>query len=277
MEMPPALTHLLNHMLNTHGTIKSWNMYQGDSGFVNINIRFPNITKDSTVPVCSHVQPVSYKQVSSRQLSRNKDRAKAYKAKQQQTNVNTQTDHGSMKADKHTTTNITLQMTTVHTQTDNTMDNTNNKKRKFSPEKSRLDNSNYDNIELIDTPVSVKPETHEEEYQVHNFEDDEYESAVSREYDIVVSDEYNSTDADVKEYDSAASKEESVECVRDLSGLSTKADEYEIPPDEFSLSLPSVPPKKDNWFLKEKRLQLEQLREAEVAKYHALHKRLHHK
>ncbi len=33
----------------------------------------------------------------------------------------------------------------------------------------------------------------------------------------------------------------------------------------------------DNWFLKEQRLQLEKAREAEIANYHALHTRLHHK
>ena len=71
MEMPLALTNMLNHLLRTHGNIKSWNVYQGDNGIVNVNIRFSDITGESNMPV---EEPVSYKRVSSRQLARNKVR-----------------------------------------------------------------------------------------------------------------------------------------------------------------------------------------------------------
>ena len=72
MEMPPALTSMLNHLLRTHGSIKSWNIYQGDNGIVNVNIRFSDITGEFIMPV---EEPVSYKRVSSRQLACNKVRA----------------------------------------------------------------------------------------------------------------------------------------------------------------------------------------------------------
>ena len=124
---------------------------------------------------------------------------------------------------------------------------------------------------LIRCPCCDRP------MEVGHMCDEHNNSSSSIECDSVVSGEYDYTvknDAAVKEYDSAAV--ESVECVRDLS-VSTKADEYEIPPDEFSMPLPPVPPKIDNWFLKEQRLQIERAREAEIAKYHALHTRLHHK
>ena len=96
MEIPLALTNMLNHLLRTHGNIKSWNIYQGDNGIVNINIRFPDITGESNMPV---EEPVSYKRVTSRQLARNKVRANIYKLKQQQANVHTQTDVINMEMD----------------------------------------------------------------------------------------------------------------------------------------------------------------------------------
>ena len=145
MELPTALTNILNHLLNTHGSITSWNIYQGNSGTVNVNIRFPNITTESTASVDSHVQPVSYKQVSSRQLSRNKDRAEAYRAKQQQTDID-------------------------------------NKKRKLdvtSPECARTDELFTSDICQIDTPIKVADFKEEyqvadskEEYQVADFQEE---------------------------------------------------------------------------------------------------------
>ena len=97
MDVPLALTNMLNHLLSTHGNITSWNIYQGDNGIVNVNIRFPNINNESSVD--SHVEPVTYKCVSSRQLARNKVRANTYKSKQQQSNAHTQTDHVNMEMD----------------------------------------------------------------------------------------------------------------------------------------------------------------------------------
>ena len=87
MELPPALNNMLNHLLRTHGNIKSWNIYQGENGIVNINIRFPDITGESNMHVLE--EPASYKRVSGRQLARNKVRANIYKSKQQQSNAHT--------------------------------------------------------------------------------------------------------------------------------------------------------------------------------------------
>ena len=129
MEMPPALKNMLNHLLKTHGSIKSWNIYQGDNGIVNVNIRFSDITGESNMPV---EEPVSYKRVSSRQLARNKVRANTYKSKQQ-ANAHTQTD-------------------TINTEMDT-------KKRKFenSPECARNDQVELDTSEVchIDTPIKI--------------------------------------------------------------------------------------------------------------------------
>jgi hypothetical protein len=38
MDLPPVLENLLSHLLNTHGTIMAWNIYQGDNGIVNVNM-----------------------------------------------------------------------------------------------------------------------------------------------------------------------------------------------------------------------------------------------
>ena len=54
MDLPPVLMDLLNHLLKTHGTVMSWNIYQRDDGIVNVNIRFPNLsdfTADSHIIV----------------------------------------------------------------------------------------------------------------------------------------------------------------------------------------------------------------------------------
>ena len=99
MDLPPVLENLLDHLLKTHGTIMSWNIYQGDNGFVNVNMRFPAVNGSN---VDGHVESVSYRRVSGRQLSRNKARAETHRAKQNinNANVHTQTEHNNTKDTK---------------------------------------------------------------------------------------------------------------------------------------------------------------------------------
>ena len=99
MDLPPVLMDLLNHLLKTHGTVMSWNIYQRDDGIVNVNIRFPNLSDFTTE---SHVEPVSYRRVSGKQLARNKVRAETHRANQNKNNatVHTQTEHNSTKDTK---------------------------------------------------------------------------------------------------------------------------------------------------------------------------------
>ena len=132
MDLPPVLMDLLNHLLKTHGTVMSWNIYQKDDGIVNINIRFPNVNDHATE---SHVLPVSYRRVSSRQLARNKARAETHRANQNKNNV------------------------TVHTQTEHNITK-DTKKRKMdisSPEIQRSDQVvSCNNTTYCDTPVKVQ-------------------------------------------------------------------------------------------------------------------------
>jgi hypothetical protein len=54
MDLPPALTDILHHLLNTYGNVKSWNIFEVDNRDISVNIRFNNINNEH---ITSHVEP----------------------------------------------------------------------------------------------------------------------------------------------------------------------------------------------------------------------------
>ena len=131
MELPPVLTTMFNHLLTTYGSVKSWNLYESDSGTININVRFSNTPIDGDH--VSHVESMSYKRLSRQQAERNKNRAAMFRIKQQ-TNADTHKMHNNSKSDS--------------------------KKRKMdthSPEMSRNDTEDSFSLQKydVDTPIKV--------------------------------------------------------------------------------------------------------------------------
>ena len=159
MELPSVLTNLINHLLNTYGGVKSWNIFESDKGTVNVNIRFPNITSDCLV---GHVEPVSYRRVPTRQAERSKHRAEAYRSKQLTHSSNEQNSRNAHTQTEHTTTEKDI-----------------NKKRKLdisSPEIHRNEDTITTDNHDIDTPIKVQD--FKVEYQVHKH-DDSFSSCTS--------------------------------------------------------------------------------------------------
>ena len=170
MEMPPVLTNLINHLLNTYGGVKSWNIFESDNGTVNVNIRFPNITSDCLV---GHVEPVSYRRVPTRQAERSKHRAEAYRSKQ--------LTHSS----------------NVHTQTCNvTSPQKDSKKRKMDTCSPEIARNNCDELCAIDKyniDTPIKLENAKVEYQVQPHDESfssctsDAQSAQAQDYEIACS------------------------------------------------------------------------------------------
>ena len=77
LDIPPVLLNMLEHLLNTYGHIKSWNIYENNAkGLVHVNIRFDDILCE----VDGHsgharTDPVAYRRLSTKQLDRNRLRA----------------------------------------------------------------------------------------------------------------------------------------------------------------------------------------------------------
>jgi len=76
-DLPIVLQSMINSLLSTCGSVKSWNIYENSQDLVNITIRFD---KSICIPNASgHViEPVSYKRQSIRQVERNRSRANTY-------------------------------------------------------------------------------------------------------------------------------------------------------------------------------------------------------
>ena len=83
--LPPVLNCLLNQLLNTN-ELKSWSIYENNSGFVNVNIRFSNVTSDNNSDI---VIPATYRKVGVKQLERNRNRAAQYNSTHRQTRSQT--------------------------------------------------------------------------------------------------------------------------------------------------------------------------------------------
>ena len=80
-DMPPVLENMFKYLLNTYGHIRGWNIYENDRGFINLNIRFNNVVyEDSDSSGHARFDPVMYKRISSKQVTRNRSRAQAYKS-----------------------------------------------------------------------------------------------------------------------------------------------------------------------------------------------------
>ena len=173
MELPPVLTTMFNHLLTTYGSVKSWNLYESDSGTININVRFSNTPIDGDH--VSHVESMSYKRLSRQQAERNKNRAAMFRIKQQ-TNADTHKMHNNSKSDS--------------------------KKRKVdtnSPEMSRNDTEDSFSLQKydVDTPIKVSDINVDPQVSPQNAHDESFSSCTSesqmpKEYDFP--EEYNSSD-----------------------------------------------------------------------------------
>ena len=132
---------MLSHLLTTYGHIKSWNLFESDKGYINVNIRFNNVVNETGMGGHVSVQPVSYRRQSSQQIARNKHRADTFKSKHvHRDNTISATDS---KEEYH-------------------MDSKKRKIANTSPENPRRDIEDTITFHNIDTPVTMKAVENEE-------------------------------------------------------------------------------------------------------------------